>query len=63
MEDLEPLDFRKKITNQFQLSQLQIIAQHWGVCKTEACWRLITDGIIKEKTKREEIDEFKKLNR
>lgn len=62
MPDLTQLDFRKKITNPFQLSQIQILAKSWGICAQDACWRLITDGIIREKNKREEIEELKKQN-
>ncbi|MEJ7830936.1 MAG: hypothetical protein WKF91_22210, partial [Segetibacter sp.] len=55
-------DFRKRITNQFQLSQLILISDNWGVSISDVCWRFITDGISKEKSKREEIEALKIRN-
>lgn len=53
-------DYRKKITNPFQLSQLYTLSDQWGVSISDVCWRFITDGIVNEKRKREEIQELKK---
>ncbi len=59
-EDLQILDFRKKITNQFQLSQIKILSASWCITELEVCWRLITDGIAREKRNREKSEELSK---
>lgn len=61
--DYSPLDFRKKITNQFQLTQIDALSKQWGISHCDVCWRLITTGIVKEKEKREEIERLKKQNK
>jgi hypothetical protein len=60
---IPPLDFRKKITNQFQLTQINVLSEQWGISHCDVCWRLITAGIVKEKEKREEIEQIKKQNK
>lgn len=51
--ELPALDFRKKITNQFHLRQIQSLAEQWAVSPCEACWRIITDRIAAEMVKKE----------
>lgn len=60
---IPPLDFRKRITNQFQLTQIDVLSKQWGISHCDVCWRLITVGIVKEKEKREEIEQLKKQNK
>lgn len=56
-------DYRKRITNPFQLSQLVILSDTWGMSISDVCWRFITDGIVKEKSKREEIEKLREQNK
>lgn len=60
-DELQVFYFRKRITTQFQLRQLQILCTQWGVTMSEVCCRLISDGIIREKQNREANGEIKKI--
>lgn len=59
--ELPALDFRKKITNQFHLRQIHILADQWAISPCEVCWRLITNGIASEKLCRQVSNEVNKV--
>lgn len=47
-------EFRKKFTNQFQVLQITLLVKEWGLESTQdVCYKLIVDGINREKLRRE----------
>jgi hypothetical protein len=48
-ETLNPIDFRKKITSPFHLTQIDALSQEWGISKTKCLSRILEKGIAIEK--------------
>lgn len=43
-------EIRKKITSPYHLTQLQALGRRWGrITVQEVCWRLIIEGIERER--------------
>ena len=56
-------DFRRKISSPYQMSCLRYLEKKWGMSLSDICWQFITDGIKKEKSKMDEMDEIRNIKK
>lgn len=52
-------DFRRKISSQYQMSCLRQLEKKWCMSISDICWQFITEGIKREKSKMDEMDEIR----
>ena len=45
------------------MSCLRYLEKKWGMSLSDICWQFITDGIKKEKSKMDEMDEIRNIKK